>query len=622
MKKTISLLLAVFMLVSCVPIFASAEAIALTRDNITEWPTLVNKDGSEPTVQLYCGQKYADYWALKGGEVRYDSNGNGELEDTEIVAGAFVFNNTEEMALNSGTYIWVNFIPEDQSNYTIIEKVTYGPVLNVGELITVTPEILEMPVASDVESGARLSTSTLSGGVAKNPITDEIITDAEWNWVSRRTKVTASGYYEAELVISNGYEILTKLIYVRIAGDTSEIPEVTTTVVEVPKVVGTYKLGDDWSAVEFAGGKVLDDVNGTTVSGKFSINNTGTIARYGTFDISVVFIPDNATFAPTIATTSITVEKLKINFIDADGNEIVPEISTIPEAVFGETTSIDYSLYSYLPCKQNSFEYFDMEGNSLEGTKVPMGRNEIKVKVSTKDTNYEATTLSFILNVEPKTFTATANYNQYNKEIKVYIDNKVTVPGEFDVYVDGELIGTTTDKVIKWSTNVSDTYDVELVYKDEEGRYALENSKQEMTVSIRRQVWRGEALSFTVTGGDKSNNNYAYAGNVLTVECADAAFYNWKITANGEDYLPEGLTAEDLTKSSISFTMPDHDIVITANSAEDYAADANCDHLCHRTGFVSYIWKVISFLQRLFGVQQYCDCGIMHYDEPILNLGL
>ena len=38
-----------------------------------------------------------------------------------------------------------------------------------------------------------------------------------------------------------------------------------------------------------------------------------------------------------------------------------------------------------------------------------------------------------------------------------------------------------------------------------------------------------------------------------------------------------------------------------------------CDHLCHKIGFMGFIWKIIKFFFKLFGIQQYCDCGTLHY---------
>ncbi|MBR5825640.1 MAG: hypothetical protein IKY78_00995 [Clostridia bacterium] len=39
----------------------------------------------------------------------------------------------------------------------------------------------------------------------------------------------------------------------------------------------------------------------------------------------------------------------------------------------------------------------------------------------------------------------------------------------------------------------------------------------------------------------------------------------------------------------------------------------NCNHLCHKTGFMGFIWKIVRFFCKLFGCQKVCDCGISHY---------
>ncbi len=44
-----------------------------------------------------------------------------------------------------------------------------------------------------------------------------------------------------------------------------------------------------------------------------------------------------------------------------------------------------------------------------------------------------------------------------------------------------------------------------------------------------------------------------------------------------------------------------------------------CDHLCHKDGILGLLWKIISFFYRLFNIQQYCDCGVIHYDAPFFG---
>lgn len=45
----------------------------------------------------------------------------------------------------------------------------------------------------------------------------------------------------------------------------------------------------------------------------------------------------------------------------------------------------------------------------------------------------------------------------------------------------------------------------------------------------------------------------------------------------------------------------------------DEPTDDTCDHLCHKDGILGFFWKIIRFLQKLFGIQQYCDCGVTHW---------
>lgn len=38
-----------------------------------------------------------------------------------------------------------------------------------------------------------------------------------------------------------------------------------------------------------------------------------------------------------------------------------------------------------------------------------------------------------------------------------------------------------------------------------------------------------------------------------------------------------------------------------------------CDHLCHKDGFLGFIWKIVCFFQKLFGIEPVCECGAAHY---------
>lgn len=39
----------------------------------------------------------------------------------------------------------------------------------------------------------------------------------------------------------------------------------------------------------------------------------------------------------------------------------------------------------------------------------------------------------------------------------------------------------------------------------------------------------------------------------------------------------------------------------------------NCDHLCHKSGFMGFIWMIVQFFWRLFKMNPICKCGVAHY---------
>ncbi len=45
----------------------------------------------------------------------------------------------------------------------------------------------------------------------------------------------------------------------------------------------------------------------------------------------------------------------------------------------------------------------------------------------------------------------------------------------------------------------------------------------------------------------------------------------------------------------------------------DEPTDDACDHLCHKGGFVGFIWKIVKFFSKLFKINPTCECGVAHY---------
>ena len=40
---------------------------------------------------------------------------------------------------------------------------------------------------------------------------------------------------------------------------------------------------------------------------------------------------------------------------------------------------------------------------------------------------------------------------------------------------------------------------------------------------------------------------------------------------------------------------------------------SNCSHLCHKSGFMGFIWKIVNFFNKLFRINDVCSCGAAHW---------
>jgi len=45
----------------------------------------------------------------------------------------------------------------------------------------------------------------------------------------------------------------------------------------------------------------------------------------------------------------------------------------------------------------------------------------------------------------------------------------------------------------------------------------------------------------------------------------------------------------------------------------EFTATEPCGHMCHRDGFMGFIWSIINFFCRIFGANPVCECGTAHY---------
>ena len=111
-KKLLSILMALMMMLSVVPFYASAEAVALTTKNVTEWPTVtyLNPDG-----KMYFGQTVGEGIALTGGKVEYmetlfDAAKRELEEETSLVVSDLEIFSVSDDIKGEAHYVTIGFL--------------------------------------------------------------------------------------------------------------------------------------------------------------------------------------------------------------------------------------------------------------------------------------------------------------------------------------------------------------------------------------------------------------------------------------------------------------------------------------------------------------------------------
>lgn len=541
-KKLLSILLALMMMLSVVPMYASAaDPIALTEANVVTWPTIEG--------EIYWGQKLSDGFTVVGGVVTADGTADGT-----VIPGKFEFINDEYVPITTSEFADLRFIPDNTQEYEGFEVENTTNV--IFEVKLVTPVLVnenDVPVASSVASvNARITTSTLTGGTVKNPYTGEVIS-ATWVWVNRRDKVAESGYFSAVCSAGLGYEPIYMDVYVSIAGDAPA------TKVEVnPSFVEneiSYDPNITWGMLQLTGGKTVVSETGTEIAGTFAVSDEykdKTIA-VGERTLPIIFTPSDSTQGiGCVCQIPITVKPASIKFVDENGAETVPEI-TVPYGT--KIGDVDNLLEKYA----KGPEVISIGIKDCSETDVCATGTYTAILTPINDSNYEKTELPFNIIVEAK---------KLNPIIKVSTDGYYVqdssgtykVKGTFDVYVDGKLYknGVKYLEKVAYVPETSGTHEIKFVYKPiENDSFAIENEiKDTFAINLVHKMTASENIL-------SGYGDFAYGTAVeISANLTAENFAGWKITdAKGNEVTLDGV---DNSKTTITITMPDYDIHVEA----------------------------------------------------------
>lgn len=151
-----------------------------------------------------------------------------------------------------------------------------------------------------------------------------------------------------------------------------------------------------------------------------------------------------------------------------------------------------------------------------------------------------------------------------------------------------------------------------------------DKSKSEILNAIASLIERAEAIAEIMTNCAKGVHRFTEYEEVTAPEC-DKAGLEKAVCDNGcgeadEQEIPALSHKDDDGDYKCDYGCG-HEFEKPAEpDTPDEPTDSDCDHLCHKTGFVGLIWKIFNFFFfRLFNIQQYCDCGVLHYGAPVFG---
>ncbi|MBR3869065.1 MAG: hypothetical protein IKM66_07100 [Clostridia bacterium] len=574
-KKIISAFLAVLMIMSFTSLFASAEGVVLTADNVVEWPTVEykNTDGL-----YYYEQPIDDGLVLNGGVVTSDGTAEGT-----VIAGKFVFNYEEDDFPSSGTRkANIKFIPEDLITYSGFEVDSSA---NVTFVVTKTTPVFEDEInnpliATEVEAGATLANSTLSGGKVVNPYNANApkLATKSWSWSDKKTVVTESGYYEAKLTCPS-YNTIYAQVYVRVAGD-----DVVVEIEEMPTIADVkYKEGLTAGDLTISGGKA-------SVAGEFKVKDASQPLIGGKNTVAVVFVPEDTTLDEVEFSITVTVEKLATYFIDENGNKITPEIKIPYNSTLDSSTLASY--VEKLTANCGKFSVSRITPNTIDTSKI--AEYEYKSSIAPENSNYISSEVVFKLIIEPKEITPTISAYGNDTYMITTGDYKISPRGTYDLYVNGELVmeDIKYQEEFTWRPEKSGTYNLKAVYNP------VENDTYKVNDAVRENMELN--LTWKINCINCGAYDYKYGETAKVNHSLGNQFAGWVFyDENGNEFTPENVVADEST-SSVKFTMPDFSLTVKAKIVGEADDSVDSDDNSGSAGSTSIFSRFIEFLRNLF----------------------
>lgn len=274
---------------------------------------------------------------------------------------------------------------------------------------------------------------------------------------------------------------------------------------------------------------------------------------------------------------------------------------------------------------------------SSKENEVIIANNDIALKVNV----CEESTVNFTVDNESESISADLDVVE-GKEYTVTLDTNNEIDDEIDVSISGTANGTeitaTQTETGLVVTGISDgtvtlskddeviaTQEIKDAESDIEITYDTDGSSDDLDVEYHSHSYTSTETK-TATCKEKGEITY-------TCTCEDT--YTEEIPVNPDNHIgkTEVRNSSESTCEKNGYTgdiycLDCGEKISEGESKElldhNYNADGicemcekdrteNCTHMCHKTGFMGIIWKILRFFYKLFGSNPVCQCGIKHY---------
>lgn len=110
------------------------------------------------------------------------------------------------------------------------------------------------------------------------------------------------------------------------------------------------------------------------------------------------------------------------------------------------------------------------------------------------------------------------------------------------------------------------------------------------------------ACGDSYTDAETAMISHSYSSVVTPVSCTSNGYTTYTCIVCSHSY-----TSDTVTSTGHNYN--DNGICVGCGKNRT----ENCSHMCHKSGFMGFIWKILRFFFKLFKIQPVCSCGVAHY---------